>query len=87
MRLSKEKRDKISEQILSHLYHHFPQAHHTNAIAKELARDEEFVKSLLKELQDKKLVSCIRKSSEGVPYSRRCRWSLSPKAYDAYKQL
>jgi hypothetical protein len=87
MRLSKVKRDKISEQILSHLYHSFPSAFFTSAIAAELARDEEFIKQMLKELQDKKLVSCIRKSSEGIPYSRRCRWSLAPKAYDAYKQL
>ncbi len=87
MRLSKEKRDRISEQILSHLYHHFPSSFFTSEISRELARDEEFIKAIMKELQDKKLVSCIRKNSEGIAYSRRCRWALSPKAYDAYKQL
>lgn len=87
MRISKQKRDRISEQILSHLYHNFPSAFHTSSVAKELARDEEFIKQLLLELQDKKLVSCIKKSPEGILYSRRCRWSLSPKAYSAYKQL
>ena len=85
MRLSKQKRDKIAEQILSFLYHEFPRAHFTSSISQELARDEEFVKSLLLELQDKKLVNCIRKNPDGISYSRRCRWSLSPKAYDAYK--
>lgn len=87
MRLSKEKRDKIAEQILSHLYHSFPKTFFTAEISKELARDEEFIKSIMQELQDKKLVSCIRKNSEGTPYSRRCRWNLSSKAYDAYKHL
>lgn len=86
MRISKVKRDKISEQILSHLYHSFPNSFFTAEIAQELARDEEFIKTMMQELQDKKLVSCIRKNPEGVPYSKRCRWSLSPKAYDAYKQ-
>ncbi len=87
MRLSKEKRDKISEQILSYLYHNFPNSFFTATISKEIARDEEFIKAMMKELQDKKLVSCIRKNPNGTLYSRRCRWSLAPKAYDAYKQL
>jgi len=87
MRLSKQKRDRISEQVLSHLYHNFPRAFFTAELAKETARDEEFIKAMLLELQDKKIVSCIKKSSEGVLYSRRMRWTLSPKAYDAYKQL
>ena len=85
MRLSKEKRDRISEQILSHLYHEFPKSFFTAEISREIARDEEFIKAIMQNLQDKKLVSCIRKNPDGVPYSRRCRWSLSPKAYDAYK--
>ena len=87
MRISKTKRDRISEQILSHLYHLFPTSMFTAEIAREIARDEEFIKQLLLELQDKKLVSCIKKNPQGDLYSRRCRWTLSPKAYSAYKQL
>ena len=87
MRLSVEKRDRISEQILSYLYHHFPSSRFTAEIAREIARDEEFIKTLMLDLQDKKLVSSIRKNPQGALYSRRCRWSLSPKAYDAYKKL
>jgi len=87
MRLSKTKRDRISEQVLSHLYHNFPISFFTSAISQELARDEEFIKQLLLELQDKKLVSCIKKNPQGELYSRRCRWTLSPKAYSAYKQI
>lgn len=85
MRLSKEKRDRISEQILSFLYHEFPKSFFTSEISKNLARDEEFIKAIMRELQDKKLVNCIRKNPQGQVYSRRCRWTLSPKAYDAYK--
>ncbi|MFH1711101.1 MAG: hypothetical protein ABH840_02200 [Nanoarchaeota archaeon] len=87
MRLSKTKRDKIAEQILSQLYHLFPNSMFTAEISREIARDEEFIKTMLLELQDKKLVSCIKKNPQGVLYSRRCRWTLSPKAYSAYKQL
>jgi hypothetical protein len=86
MRLSKEKRDRISEQVLSFLYHEFPKSFFTAEISRNLARDEEFIKALMHSLQDKKLVNCIRKNPQGTVYSRRCRWSLSPKAYDAYKQ-
>lgn len=84
MRLSKEKRDKISEQILAHLYHSFPQQLFTASIAKELARDEEFIKVLLLELQGKGLVTAIKKNTQGIPFILRIKWQLSPKAYSAY---
>lgn len=87
MRLSKEKRDKISEQILSHLYHNFPKSFFTAEIAREIARDEEFIKAMLIDLQNKKLVACIKKSPDGEIYMRRQRWRLSNNAYDAYKKL
>ena len=47
MRLSKDKRDKIAEQVLSFLYHSFPKQLFTAEIAKEIARDEEFIKKIL----------------------------------------
>jgi len=86
MRLSKEKREKISEQILGLLYHQFPKQLFTAEIAREIARDEEFVKNLLFELKTKELVSPIRKNTKGILFSRRIKWRLSNKAYDAYKQ-
>lgn len=86
MRISKEKRDKISEQILSYLFHIFPKQPFTSQIAKETARDEEFVKSLLIELKNKGLVISIKKNSKGMLFSRRIRWRLSNKAYEAYRQ-
>lgn len=87
MRISKEKRDKISEQILSFLFHTHPNAKFTVDIARELARDEEFTKSLMLDLKKKSLVNDIRKNPEGIDYSRRIRWRLSNNAYSAYKTL
>ena len=86
MRLSKEKRDRISEQILSFLYHIYPQSKFTAEIAREIARDEEFIKNLMLELKDKGLVVSIKKNPQGVSYSRRIRWRLSSKAHQAYAQ-
>lgn len=86
MKISKQKRDKISEQILAHLYSINPKATFAAHIAREIARDEEFVKSLLLELKSKKLVIEIKKNPKGIEYVRRSRWRLSDKAYEIYKQ-
>jgi hypothetical protein len=85
MRISKEKREKISEQILSYLYSMSPQSLFTSHIAREIARDEEFTKVLLKELKAKKLLTEVNKNPQGVPYKRRSRWNLSDAAYSAYR--
>jgi len=86
MRLSKEKRDKISEQILSHLYHSFPKQLFTAEISKEIARDEEFIKNIMFELKDKNLVLAIKKNESGKDFIRRIRWQLTSPAYQAYSQ-
>ena len=86
MKISKEKRDKISEQILAHLFSVSPQSSFTTHIAKEIARDEAFVKSLLADLKSKGLVLEIKKNPEGISYSKRSRWRLSDLAYISYKQ-
>jgi predicted transcriptional regulator with HTH domain len=87
MKLSQTKKDKISEQILSHLYHVFPQSRFTAEIARELARDEEFIKALMLELQKKNLVAAVKKNPEGIDYERRIKWRLSNNTYSAYKSL
>lgn len=84
MRLSKEKREKIAEQILSFLYHSFPKQLFTAEIAKEIARDEEFIKNIMLELKDKNLVILVRKNETGKDFVRRQRWQLSGPAYQAY---
>jgi len=85
MRLSQEKKDKIAEQILSLLYHSFPNEPFTAEIAREIIRDEEFVKRILFELKDKNFIVPIRKNNKGEPFSRRLKWRLSNKVYEVYK--
>lgn len=86
MKISQEKREKISEQILAFLYSINPKPSFTAHIAKEMARDEEFVKTLLQGLKAKKLVNEIKKNPKGIDYIRRSRWRLSDQAYEIYKQ-
>jgi len=86
MRISQVKKDKIAEQILSFLFHSFPNQPFTAEIAREIARDEEFIKTLLFELKEKQLVLPIRKNSKGEIFSRRLKWRLTNKVYDVYSQ-
>lgn len=85
MKISEKKREKISEQVLAYLYSVSPRPDFTFHIAREVARDEEFIKTLLQELREKNLVVEIKKNPQGKEYSRRSRWKLSDRAYDAYK--
>lgn len=85
MYISKQKREKISEQILAFLYSISPKPVFTIKIAQEVARDEEFVKSLLLELKQKKVVVSVNKNPKGTPYKRRLRWQLSEEAHTSYK--
>jgi len=84
MRLSQEKKDKIAEQILSFLYHSFPKQPFTAEIAREVIRDEEFIKRILFDLKEKKLVILIKKNSKGKLFTRRLKWRLSNKVYNIY---
>jgi hypothetical protein len=86
MKISKEKRDKISEQILAFLFQSSPKLLFTSHIAMEIARDEEFVKELLLDLKRKDLVIEVKKNPDGISYRNRIRWKLSDKAYEAYKK-
>jgi len=86
MKISKEKRDKISEHILLTLYSHSPRALFTSKIANEIARNDEFVKELLLKLKKNKLVLEIKKNPKGKKYLRRSRWTLVPRIYELYKR-
>ena len=86
-RISLKTKDRISEQILSHLFSLSPEPQYTVSIASELARDEEFVKSLLLDLEQKKLVIKVTKSPQGLEFTRRQRWRLSNEAFAAYKTM
>ena len=85
-KISQQKIEKIYEQILFYLYSTFPKQLFTSDIARELARDEEFIKQLLKELEKKELVIKIDKNPQGFQYSRRLRWRISNKAHNIYKK-
>jgi predicted transcriptional regulator with HTH domain len=84
--ISKQKKDKIQEQILFYLFSIFPKQVFTSDISKELARDEEFIKYLLKELELKELVIKVDKNSNGETYLKRLRWRLSNKAHQIYSK-
>jgi predicted chitinase len=87
MRLSKQKREKIYEQTLALLYHCFPKQLFTAEIARELARDEEFIKKILFELKEKNLVLIIKKTSEGKMYIKRAKWQLTSASFNAYNKI
>ena len=84
--ISKEKKERISEQILEYLFSISPGAEFTSRISKEIARDEEFTKKLLGNLSKKGILTKIKKNKEGVNYSRRDRWRLSEKTYQIYRK-
>ena len=86
-RISDSKKEKISEQILFFLYSQFPKQVFTVEIARELARDEEFMKEMLLNMEKKGLIIKINKNPDGVSYIRRLRWRISNNAYNIYKQM
>ncbi|MBU0958868.1 MAG: hypothetical protein KKB31_02870 [Nanoarchaeota archaeon] len=85
MKISNSKRSKISEQILAYLYSISPKPAFTLYIAQEIARNEEFVKTLLLDLKEKQLILEIKKNPKGVPYLKRSRWRLTEKTFNLYK--
>ena len=86
MKISLEKQEKISEQIILLLYSNTPKTLFTAHIAREIARDEEFVKRLLLNLKKRKIVNEINKNPKGIKYLRRSRWKLTDAAYNIYKK-
>ena len=86
-KLSQKTIEKIQESILSILYENNPRALFANTIAEEIARDNELVLRLLEDLKRKGLVTSIIKSKLGKNYISRKRWTLTNKAYEAYKTI
>jgi predicted transcriptional regulator with HTH domain len=84
--ISQQKKNKIVEQILYYLFSISPNAVFTNVIANEVARDEEFTKSLLLGLRKQGLVLEVNKNPNGKEYQKRQRWRLSDAAYKAYSK-
>ncbi|HIH52589.1 hypothetical protein COT60_03955 [Candidatus Pacearchaeota archaeon CG09_land_8_20_14_0_10_30_9] len=86
MKISNQKKEKIYEQILLYLFQENPKSIFTAHIAKEIARDEEFIKRILKELKEKDFIIEIKKNKEGINYLKRSRWKLSPLIYELYSK-
>jgi hypothetical protein len=84
--ISQPKKDKIAEQMLYHLFSVAPQPLFTAQIAREVARDEEFTRSILDELKAKGIIVEVAKNSSGEDYLRRRRWRLSNQAFEAYSK-
>ena len=87
MKISSEKKEKIYEQILDLLFSQSPKSLFTAHIAKDLARDEEFIKKLLQDLEKRQLVLEIKKNPQGKEYKRRQRWRLTDRAYLAFSRV
>ncbi|MEM4605481.1 MAG: hypothetical protein QW103_00375 [Candidatus Pacearchaeota archaeon] len=85
--LSEEKITKIKENIVFCLFNSFPKALFTSEIAKELARDEEFIKKMLLELEKNKLIIPIFLNNKGKKYKKRIKWTISSSVYEKYKSL
>lgn len=85
-RISEVKVEKISEHILSYLYGVFPRLVFTVDVAREIARDEEFVKRLLLGLEEKRLVVRVDKNASGEVYLKRMRWRISNRAHEVYSR-
>ncbi|MEM2933202.1 MAG: hypothetical protein QW622_03295 [Candidatus Pacearchaeota archaeon] len=86
-KISSKKEEKIKEAILSLLFQTSPKALFTAKIAQELARDEEYIKKMLLEMEQRNFIVAIRKNAKGADYKRRIKWRLDSKVYEAYKRL
>ncbi|HDL02200.1 MAG TPA: hypothetical protein ENH20_00010 [Candidatus Pacearchaeota archaeon] len=85
--ISDVKIERISEQILGYLFGVFPRLVFTVDVARELARDEEFIKRLLLGLEKKGLVVRVDKNSKGEVYLKRMRWRISNRAHEVYSRV
>ena len=86
-KISQKKVEKIKEDILSVLFESGMRGMFTKQISDEIARNDEFVLKLLSDMENQKLVKQMKKTKKGTEFIRRKQWTLTTKAYDAYKQL
>jgi len=79
-RISQQNFQRISESVLGVLYDKFPVAQSTAAIAREIARDNEFTLHVMLFLESKKFVVKVSRGS-------RFEWKLSKAAKEKYDGL
>ena len=80
-KISKNSRERLSQEILRVLFENNLKPLTTKDIADELIRDDEFILQLLKELHQHKIVKTL------PHYTRRKYWAMTPEAYAEYKKL
>ena len=83
-KISKEKKDRLKEEILHSLYENYPKMMWTFEIGDILIRDDEFILKLLMELKKKRLVMNYEES-KGKKVKRK--WGMKKEVYEQYKQL
>lgn len=86
-KISQKKVEKIKEEILSVLFEANMRGMFTKQISDEIARNDEFVLKLLLDMEQQNLVKQMKKTRKGTEFIRRKQWTLTDKAYEAYKQL
>jgi len=83
-RLSQKSFQKVAEQVLGILYERYPAPLSTNAISKEVGRDNEFTGKVMGFLHDKRFVALCRVSKSGRQFSTRRCWRLSTETHMKY---
>lgn len=81
-KISKEKIEKIKQDILYLLYESGIRPRFTKEIADELARDDEFILKLLRDLEKDGLIRQTNKKDK-----RRRKWVMVEDAYKEYQKL
>ena len=79
-KLSDKKIEKVKSDVLSLLYENNLKQLYTFQIAEEIARDDEFVLRLLRNLEKNGLV---KQSNKG----KRRKWMMADRAYKTYSQM
>ena len=85
--ISQKKIEKIKEDIIATLFESGIIGLFTKQISDEIARNDEFILRLLKELETQKIVKQIKKTNKGTEFIRRKQWTMTNNAYNAYKKL
>ena len=86
-RVSQKSFQKVAEQVLGILFESYPSPLSTNAISKELGRDNEFMGKVMDFLHEKRFVALCRVSKSGKQFSTRKCWRLSTDTHMKYSHM
>jgi len=85
--MSQKSFQKVAEQVLGLLFERYPGPLSTNAISKEIARDNEFAAKVMAFLHQKRFVALCRVAKSGRQYSTRKYWRLSTETHAKYSHM